>query len=349
LHFVFIPFHFHLLIMKNLLLPALLLAGGLGLTQQAAAQTTPVFKFWSLKVNAQDSAALRSPSTVASSATMRGFVLSNGTAAAPPQAFSSIYGMAFAPTAGGGGWSSSNGGTGPGSVLRYYYYVQFTVTAPAGTALRADSLAMNLAFLSTTSNTNLGVRYSKSNFTSDSTEATGGGKGPNGVLVPATNGTFSQSFPVTPSITVASGVANDSRYSVALAGATGVTITAGQTLTVRVYLSCSTSNATGRWVLLRNVALKSTQRVLATRAGLASTSLGVYPNPVQNRLNVPHAAASRDARVTVFSTTGARVAGFSAQPGTTETAVDLSGLSRGLYLIEYADGGQRSSARITKE
>nr|WP_262905711.1 T9SS type A sorting domain-containing protein [Hymenobacter siberiensis] len=87
---------------------------------------------------------------------------------------------------------------------------------------------------------------------------------------------------------------------------------------------------------------------LATRS-LVATNLGVYPNRTQNRLNVPHTAASRDARVTVFRTTGARVASFSAQPGTTETAVDLSNLSRGLYLVEYADGGQRSSARIAKE
>ena len=87
---------------------------------------------------------------------------------------------------------------------------------------------------------------------------------------------------------------------------------------------------------------------LATRS-LAATTLGVYPNSARNRLNAPHSAASRNARATVFGTTGARIAKFSAQSGTTETAVDLSGLSRGLYLVKYADGSPRGTARITRE
>ena len=87
---------------------------------------------------------------------------------------------------------------------------------------------------------------------------------------------------------------------------------------------------------------------LATRS-LAATTLGVYPNSARNRLNVPHSAASRNARATMFGTTGARVASFNAQPGTTETAVHLSGLSRGLYLVKHADGSPRGSARITRE
>ena len=86
---------------------------------------------------------------------------------------------------------------------------------------------------------------------------------------------------------------------------------------------------------------------LATRS-LAATTLGVYPNSARNRLNVPHSAASRNARATVFGTTGARVASFNAQPGTPETAV-LSGLSRGLYLVKYADGSPRGSVCITRE
>ena len=86
---------------------------------------------------------------------------------------------------------------------------------------------------------------------------------------------------------------------------------------------------------------------LATRS-LAATTLGVYPNSARNRLNVPHSAASRNARATMFGTIGARVARLSAQPGTTETAV-LSGLSRGLYLVKYADGSPRGSVCITRK
>ncbi|WP_210519121.1 T9SS type A sorting domain-containing protein [Hymenobacter terricola] len=333
--------------MNNNLRSALLLLGGLGLAQVATAQTTPIYKFWSLKAGAQDSAALRSPSTMAaSSVSLNGFVLSNGTAAAPPKPYSSLYGMAFAPSAAGGNWGTSAGGT--GSTLRRYYYVQFTATAPANTPLRADSLVMNLTFLSTTTGTNLGVRYSKSGFVSDSVEASGGGKGPTAPLVGAANGsTIASAYVVAPSITLVSGAPNNLRYSVALNGASGVSLTAGQTLTVRVYVSSSTSSA-ARHALLRNVALKSQQVLLATRPAV-QTNLAAYPNPVQNRLTVPHTAASRDARVTVFSNTGTKVAVFATQPGTTETAVDLSTLTTGLYLVEYADGTQRSSARIAKE
>lgn len=339
--------------MKYSLLTALLLAGGLSAADQATAQTVaPMYKFWSLKVNAQDSAALRSPSTLAvSSATLRRFVLSSGSAAAPPKPFSSQYGMAFAPAADGGSWSTSVGG--PGGVLRRYFYVQFTATAPTGTTLRTDSLAMNLALLSTTSNTFVAVVYSKNGFgtPADSTEATGGGFGPNGALTPGlVNGTFANAYSVAPSIslpTTGATVPNNLRYAVALNGATGVTIAAGQTLTVRVYLSCS-SSSTGRYALLRNVALKGRPGTLATRSA-PKTNLAAYPNPAQNRLLVPHAAASRNARVTVFSATGARVAAIATQPGTTETALDLGALAKGLYLVEYTDGAQRSSARIVKE
>lgn len=338
--------------MKNNLRAALLLLGGLGLAQVAAAQTaTPLYKFWSLKANAQDSAALRLPSTMAtSSVTLRKFVLSSGTAATPPKPYSSLYGMAFAPIADGSGWGTTAGGT--GSTLRRYYYVQCTATAPAGTTLRADSIAMNLTISSSVSGAFVGVVYSKNGFTSpaDSTESSGSAKTPSGLQAGTANGTtLFNTWSIAPSVTIVNGTPNNRalRYSVPLNGATGVSITAGQTLTVRIYVSCSSTSA-GRYAMLRDLTLKSQQVLLATRPAV-QTNLAAFPNPVQNKLNVPHIAASRDARVTVFSTTGARVAAFAAQPGTTETAVDLSALTSGLYLVEYADGVQRSSARIVKE
>jgi hypothetical protein len=137
------------------------------------------------------------------------------------------------------------------------------------------------------------------------------------------------------------------RYSFALNGANGVVLTAGQTLTVRIHPAVGSSSG-GRYVLLRNVTLKSQQTLLAARNAV-QTNLAVYPNPTQSQLTVPHTAASRDARVTVFSTTGSKVAAFAAQAGSTATALDLSALPKGLYLVEYADGAQRSSARIVKE
>jgi hypothetical protein len=134
-----------------------------------------------------------------------------------------------------------------------------------------------------------------------------------------------------------------------VSGGTGLSLAAGRTLTVRLYFRVA-SDTEGRYFVLRNVILKSTQAVVAlgTRAP-QQTNLAVYPNPAQDNLTVPHSAASRDARVTVFSATGAKIAAYTPQFGTTETAVNLSSLAKGLYLVEYADGGQRSSARIVKE
>ena len=105
-------------------------------------------------------------------------------------------------------------------------------------------------------------------------------------------------------------------------------LAAGRTLTIRLYFRVA-SNTEGRYFVLRNVVLKSTQAVLATRARTL-TNLAAHPNPVQNHVLVPHTAASRHAQVSVFGATSARVATFAAVPGTLETAVDLSALAQGL-------------------
>jgi hypothetical protein len=342
--------------MKKNLLSTLLLLGGLGLAEKAAAQT-PVFVQWPLKRNNSDSVAVRTPAAGLTVATPRftHLVLSNGLPGTTTNAYApySSNGQAFATAATGAGGSTATS-SGP----RRGWYEQFAITNSGTTALRVDSLIFTA---STTSSANgrAAVSYSNTAFATDSIDFSGGGKGPTGTLTSANNGNFgppttstSSQLAASPLVLpqfVAGSPSAASTFRLAfVSGGTGVSIAAGRTLTVRLYFRVG-SDTEGRYFLLRNVILKSTQAALATRTGLANTSLSVYPNPVQDRLSVPHTAASRDARVTVFSTTGARVASFSAQPGTTETAVDLSNLSRGLYLVEYADGGQRSSARITKE
>ncbi|MGY3087949.1 hypothetical protein ACVWYF_000982 [Hymenobacter sp. UYAg731] len=341
--------------MKKNLLSTLLLLGGLGLAEKAAAQT-PVFVQWPLKRNASDSAAVRSAGVTAGTPTFKRYVISNGqvpTGAAAFAPYSSV-GQAFGVQADGSGWSSTAPSTGPGSAPKRIYYEQFTFTATA--AAQVDSVIFSAAVASS-ANGKVAVVYSRSNFATDSADVTGG-KGPNGALPSTANATFGLSSTGGGVNTAVNGALlpqyvigapnSATTFRLALNGATGLAVPSGQTLSLRIYFGVG-STGIGRYVLLRNFTVKSKQAILATRAGLTNTSLAAYPNPVQNRLSVPHTAASRDARVTVFSTTGARVASFSAQPGTTETAVDLSSLSSGLYLVEYADGGQRSSARITKE
>ncbi|MDB5269446.1 MAG: pectinesterase [Hymenobacter sp.] len=341
--------------MKKNLLSTLLLLAGLGLAEKAAAQTQ-VFVQWPLKRNASDSAAVRRPTTgvTAGAATFRRYVLSNGLAnvvastgaATTAYAPYSSLGQAFGTAATGAGGSSAIS-TGP----RRKWFEQFTITNSGTTPLRVDSLIFS-AGTANSANGRAALAYSLSGFATDSADFAGG-KGPGGVLGAAANGSFGAASTTTAANPIVlpnvSATTPTSTYRMAFLSSGGLSIAANATLTVRLYFRVG-SDTEGRYFILRDVILKSQQAVVsATRAGLASTNLAAYPNPVQNRLSVPHTAASRDARVTVFSTTGARVASFSAQPGTTETAVDLSSLGRGLYLVEYADGGQRSSARITKE
>ena len=357
--------------MKKNLRSSLLMAGFLGLAASASAQTAGFVK-WPLTANTSDNVTLRSANVTPGTPALRRLVVSNnqlptGTGNQAFAPFSSA-GQALAPVADGGGWSTTVSTTyplpGTGGSPRRRFFEQFSVAA-TGAAVRFDSVVFNANVFNSAAG-KVAVAWSLTNFVSDSASVTGG-KGPvinnstnvrtGGVLAATENGSFGVSASGNPGE-----IANNSAilpqttgtittlpdlYGFALAGATGVTVPAGQTLTVRIYPAVGSSSG-GRYFLLRNVTLKSRQTPLATRSGV-ETNLAAYPNPVQNRLMVPHLAASREARVTVFSTTGAKVAAFTAQPGTTETSVDLGALDKGLYLVEYADGSKRSSARIIKE
>lgn len=340
--------------MKKNLLSAFALLGGFGFAETAAAQT-PVFVQWPMMRNNADSVAVRSSGVTPGIPVFRRYIISNGqvpTGAAAFAPYSSV-GQAFGIAADGSGWSSTLPSTGPGSAPKRVYYEQFSFTATA--AVKVDSVLFS-ASVASSANGKVAVVYSRTNFATDSIDVTGG-KGPSGVLPSTANATFGLSSTgggVNTAVNgalvpqyVAGAPNSATTFHLALNGATGLAVPSGQTLSVRIYFGVG-STGIGRYVLLRNVTLKSTQAVLATRAAV-QTNLTVYPNPAQNNLVVPHAAASRDARVTVFSTTGAKVATFATQPGSMETNVDLSKLTKGLYLVEYADGTQRSSARIVKE
>ena len=341
--------------MKNNLLSALLLLTGLGIAETAAAQTQ-VFVQWPLKRNAADSTAVRSTGVTPGTPVFKRYVISNGQVPTGAAAFApySSAGQAFGVNADGSGWSSTAPSTGPGGAPKRTYYEQFAFTATA--AVQVDSLIFSAAVASS-ANGKVAAVYSRSNFVTDSADVTGG-KGPTGVLASTANATFGVSSTGGGVNTAVNGAllpqytagapSSTTTFRLALNGATGLAIPSGQTLTVRIYCGVA-STGIGRYVLLRNVTLKSRQVALATRSSLVATNVAAYPNPTQNRLTVPHLAASRDARVTVFNTTGAQVATFATQLGTTETAVDLGALAKGLYLVEYADGAQRSSARIVKE
>ena len=343
--------------MNNNLLAALVI-GGLGLAESASAQTA-VFVQWPLTASTSDNAAVRSTGVTPRTAALHKLVLSDGgTVGSSVPAYSTL-GQAFGAAADGSGFSAL------ASSPKGAYYEQFSIQTTA--ALRVDSLLFNVR-AAQSANGKFVALYSLNGFATDSVNMAYG-KGPvitgssatnssaGGPLPAANNATFGTATGTSAAINWAflpqNNAANpsDDFHFAFSSSATGLTLASGQTLTVRLYFGLG-SNTVGRYILLRNVTFKSRQAyvpmLLATRSGV-QTNLAAYPNPTQNRLSVPHTAANRDARVTIFNATGAKVAAFATQPGTTETAVDLGALANGLYLVEYADGTQRSSARIVKE
>ncbi|MDO7853990.1 T9SS type A sorting domain-containing protein [Hymenobacter convexus] len=335
----------------------------MSLAETAAAQTQ-VFVQWPLKRNNADSTAVRQPATgmTVGTPTLRNYVLSNGLANVVPSTgvataayapYSSV-GQAFSTSATGAG-----GSTAISSGPKRGYFEQFTITNSGTAALRVDSLIFSVQ-TANSANGRAALSYSlngvtTTRFTTDSIDFAGG-KGPSGVLPATGNGSFgaasSTQAAVNPIVIPqfsTTATARSTTFRMAfVSGGTGLSIPAGRTLAVRMYFRVG-SDTEGRYFLLRDVILKSQQAVVSASRTALQTNLSVYPNPTQNQLNVPHAAASRDARVTVFGTTGAKVAAFAVQSGSTETAVDLNALPKGLYLVEYADGTLRSSARIVKE
>lgn len=348
--------------MKKQVLTTLLLTGGLcAASITAALAQTPAYIVWPLAKSNADSAAVRSTGITPGTTTFKHYVVSSGlpvtvstgTTMAYP-AYSKQYGQAFGWNASGGGWSSNATPPGPGSTVRRGNYEEFSFTASA--PVQVDSLLFTTSVLSSSGGF-LALTYSRSGFTTDSAEFTGG-KGPNGVLASTTNGTFTAAGAM-PSNSAASNrlplpqydaaASNATRtFRMAFNGATGLELATGNKLTFRLHYAVN-SSSDGRYVLLRDVTVKSKQAAtpLAARA-VATTSLGVYPNPAEGQLTVPHAAASREAQVLVFNTIGTRIFAQAAQPGSIETTVNLDALAKGLYLVEYADGGQRSTARIIK-
>jgi hypothetical protein len=205
-----------------------------GTTAIIAASTNVTLLHWPFTLNASDSANVRAAGVMPSTPTFGNFFVSNGTTVPTIPAYSPQFGQAFGATANGdGSWGTGVGG--PGGTLRRTHYEQFTVTAATGYEVNVDSLYITAAFYNTSSNTRLAVVYSKSNFTTDSSDVF---TIPGGFANPAT--LLNQTAGPT---TV---------FPLSVAGLGGVTLQAGQTLTFRLYFSCG-STSTGRYALMKDV------------------------------------------------------------------------------------------------
>jgi pectin methylesterase-like acyl-CoA thioesterase len=208
--------------------------------------------------NAEDAAA-RAAGVTVGTPTLTGLTLSNGTTVPTVTAYSTLHGQGFgASTNGDGTWTTAV--SGPGGNVNLNNYEQFTITANAGYSVRVDSLTLNTSFYNTSSNTKLAVLYSKAAFASDISTVTGGISGSDGTALPITANTQNSPLFTT---TFALGnltAGNTTNLRLGLNNSTGVTIAAGQTLTIRLYFSCGSGSA-GRYGKIKDVFFK----------GLAST------------------------------------------------------------------------------
>ncbi|MDO7853988.1 pectinesterase family protein [Hymenobacter convexus] len=303
-----------------------------------AAPVSDPLKWWSLKVSDQDSAAIRTAATTASTPTLRRFVLSNGTTVAAYPARSTRYGQAFAATA-DGLWSTSSGG--PGNNVDRRFYEQFTIasTQSALREIRVDSITLWTAFYNTTGK--LAVAYSRTNFTLDSTDVTSG-RGPAGVLPSTANGAFA-----TPVALANQNTGANQTYRFALNNASGVSVGPGGLLTVRLYYGCASSSS-GRYALLKDVVLKGQTRVItATRAARNGMALSVYPNPAAGQATVDLLGTSKPATLTVLNALGQVV---HTQAITADAAqLNTGQLAPGVYLLRVSTADGTLSQQLVRE
>jgi pectin methylesterase-like acyl-CoA thioesterase len=288
----------------------------------AAPQSDPLI-WWPLTRNGQDSTAIRSPRLTAAAPTRKALYLANGTTLPTTPAYSTKFGQALGASSNGDGTWTAVGGT-----LKRNYYEQFTVTATAAGAVRLDSLLLSAAFYNTSSNTKLAVVYSKSAFVADSSDVSAG-VGPG--LTSTAYGAFGAPI-VLPN--QPDGPTNV--YRLVLNGSTGLTLAAGQTLTLRLYWACG-STGTPRYALLKNVVVKGAAQVITATANASAQAadMQLYPNPTPDgRLTLALRNYREPAQLTVCNALGQRVASATVPAGAASQLLDLSGLAPGLYTVQ---------------
>ncbi|HSN60947.1 MAG TPA: T9SS type A sorting domain-containing protein, partial [Ferruginibacter sp.] len=79
-----------------------------------------------------------------------------------------------------------------------------------------------------------------------------------------------------------------------------------------------------------------------------SNSLGVFPNPVRNQINVTHARALKGAVLSVVNIHGITLVSLNTPAGSVSTTADLSTLPKGNYMLIYTNGTERTITKFVK-
>lgn len=231
-----------------------------GTTLNIPLQTYSVIQQWDLTTDNLDNPTVRSTACVATTPTFNKLYVSNGTTFATIPAYSTQFGQAFGANPNGdGSWGTAIGG--PGGNLNRIYYEEFTIkpfwsstiggSTPVASMVEVDSIVLNTAFYNTSSNIKLAIAYSKSNFTLDSANVTGGRDGAGLTLAGTANGAFT-----TPIILANQTGGPTAQYALALNGGNGIVLNqATDSLKIRLYYACG-STGVPRYAMLKNVQIK---------------------------------------------------------------------------------------------
>ncbi|WP_282031629.1 T9SS-dependent choice-of-anchor J family protein [Winogradskyella eximia] len=90
----------------------------------------------------------------------------------------------------------------------------------------------------------------------------------------------------------------------------------------------------------------TTDSTLGIEENILNNSFSVYPNPTSNVLNIK---SSQDIdNVIIYNLLGQNVASFTKHE-ITDSSIDMSELSKGLYLVKITSGDKTQTLRVTKE
>jgi len=98
------------------------------------------------------------------------------------------------------------------------------------------------------------------------------------------------------------------------------------------------------------IVLNGIEEPLSTSA-FNSESITLWPNPVKNSLNISSSeiSFSEDVQVSIYDMTGRRILSFEDLEISNNLKLDMSSLSKGIYVLNINDGGQSIQKRIIKE
>ena len=87
-----------------------------------------------------------------------------------------------------------------------------------------------------------------------------------------------------------------------------------------------------------------------TNSNSYSNKLKVYPSPAQNQLTVQHSQLGTAAKVTLTTVDGRVIRTLKPSANASNTMVDLSGLSAGMYVLKLEDGkGKTETTTFMKQ